>query len=98
MPDNCTADDACDFCIKIISETFDYAAAYKPNSAFFEYFGSKGFEALQKVIEAIPTDIPIILDSKRGDIDTTAQVCRIVFPNFEIFVFFNWLGLCLFFI
>lgn len=40
---------------------------------FFEFFGSEGFEALKKVIKAIPNDIPIVLDSKRGDIDTTAQ-------------------------
>ena len=51
-----------------------YAAAFKPNSAFFEIFGAEGFSALKKVIDAIPADIPIILDCKRGDIDTTAEV------------------------
>jgi len=68
-----TPEAALSFCINIINETHPYAAAFKPNSAFFEAFGSSGFEALTKVINAIPKDIPIILDCKRGDIDTTAQ-------------------------
>ena len=61
------------FCMDIIHETSEYAAAYKPNSAFFEAFGSEGLEVLKKVIKSIPESIPVILDNKRGDIDTTAQ-------------------------
>jgi orotidine 5'-phosphate decarboxylase subfamily 2 len=78
-----TADEAASFCIKIIEQTHPYAAAYKPNSAFFEAFGAKGFEALLKVIKAIPADIPVILDNKRGDIDTTAQAYAS--SSFDIF-------------
>lgn len=65
---------ALQFCINIIEKTHKYAAAFKPNSAFFEAFGEAGFAALKKVIARIPSDIPIILDCKRGDIDTTAMV------------------------
>ena len=68
-----TADAAQQFCTQIIQQTHPYAAAYKPNSAFFEAFGPAGFEALKNVLAAIPEDIPVILDNKRGDIDTTAQ-------------------------
>jgi len=57
------------FCIKIIEETHEFAAAFKPNIAFFEALGAEGFLALQEVIAAIPKDIPVILDCKRGDID-----------------------------
>jgi orotidine-5'-phosphate decarboxylase len=46
-----TADEAVSFCIKIIEETHQYAAAFKPNSAFFEAFGAKGFDALVKVMK-----------------------------------------------
>ena len=46
-----TADEAAAFCIRIIEATHPYAAAYKPNSAFFEAFGAKGFEALIKVMK-----------------------------------------------
>jgi len=63
---------ALSFCLKIISETNIYAAAYKPNIAFFEALGHEGGEVLCQVIAAVPSDIPIILDCKRGDIDTTA--------------------------
>ena len=37
------------FCIDIIAATFEYAAAYKPNAAFFEVFGGPGVEALKRV-------------------------------------------------
>lgn len=63
--------------MNIIKNTLEYAAAYKPNIAFFERFGSQGYEILIKVLSFIPTDIPIILDCKRGDIDSTAQVTYI---------------------
>jgi orotidine 5'-phosphate decarboxylase subfamily 2 len=61
-----------EFCFKIIHETSQYAAAFKPNIAFFECFGAEGFTVLKEVLEAIPKEIPIILDCKRGDIDSTA--------------------------
>ena len=57
----------------IILSTSSYAAAYKPNIAFFEAFGGPGLQLLVKIIETIPKDIPVILDNKRGDIDTTAE-------------------------
>jgi uridine monophosphate synthetase len=49
-----------------------FAAAYKPNGAFFESLGVGGLETLRRVIEAIPDDIPVLLDVKRGDIGSTA--------------------------
>ena len=68
-----TADGMRDFCLQIIEATQDFAAAFKPNSAFFEVFGAAGIQALQEVIAAIPKDIPVILDAKRGDIGSTAH-------------------------
>jgi uridine monophosphate synthetase len=62
-----------DFCLKIIEQTSKVAAAFKPNSAFFEALGPEGFYALQDVIAAVPDDIPVILDAKRGDIASSAQ-------------------------
>ena len=58
----------------IIDATADLVCAYKPNSAFYEALGDKGIKALQKTIEYIHhryTCIPVILDAKRGDIDST---------------------------
>jgi uridine monophosphate synthetase len=61
-----------DFCLKIIDATKDLAIAYKPNIAFFEVFDADGMVALKQVIAAIPEEIPVILDAKRGDISSTA--------------------------
>ena len=49
-----------------------HAAAIKPNLAFFEAFGSAGLAALERIRAAIPTDVPVLLDAKRGDIGSTA--------------------------
>jgi uridine monophosphate synthetase len=62
-----------DFCLRLIEATADVAAAYKPNAAFFEAFGSAGMQVLQDVIASVPDGIPVILDAKRGDIASTAQ-------------------------
>lgn len=72
-PRSATAAEAKKECIHIINETHEYAAAYKPNAAFFEVFGDEGWSALRDVIKAVPAGIPVILDAKRGDIAATAQ-------------------------
>jgi len=65
-------DAAYTFCKTIIDATSPHAAAFKPNAAFFESLGPRGLETLQRVIKLIPSDIPILLDNKRGDIGSTA--------------------------
>lgn len=67
------AKSARDFCLRLIDATADLAAAFKPNAAFFEVFGPQGIQALMDVIQAVPQEIPVILDAKRGDIASTAQ-------------------------
>jgi orotidine-5'-phosphate decarboxylase len=57
----------------IIEATSDFAAAYKPNWAFYEAMGLEGLRALEKTIAAVPEHIPVIADAKRGDIGNTAQ-------------------------
>ena len=64
---------ALDFCIRLVDSTFDIALAYKPNSAFFEFYGSEGYAVLHELIEYIPEGIPIVLDAKRGDIASSAK-------------------------
>ena len=60
------------FCHEIIEATAPYVCAFKPNLAFFEVLGPRGMDVFQKVIEAIPDYIPIIVDAKRGDIGNSA--------------------------
>lgn len=75
-----TAAAARDFCLNLIKQTARYAAAFKPNAAFFEVFGADGWNALKEVVSAIQEEsnrlgslIPVILDAKRGDIASTAE-------------------------
>jgi len=56
----------------LVEAAAPYAAAVKPNVAFFEAFGSAGVAALERVRAAIPAGIPVVADVKRGDIGTTA--------------------------
>jgi uridine monophosphate synthetase len=59
----------------IIDATHDLVCAYKPNFAFYEAQGLEGLAALKRTIEYIHemTDVPVILDAKRGDIGSTAE-------------------------
>ncbi len=59
---------------QIIDATHEYCVAYKPNLAFYEALGPKGWESLQKTIEYIPKDLFTIADAKRGDIGNTASL------------------------
>ena len=75
---------AANFCVNIINYTNNVAAAYKPNIAFFEALGPEGITALIEVIAAVPEDIPVILDAKRGDISSTAQAyAQAVFQTYK---------------
>jgi orotidine-5'-phosphate decarboxylase len=50
----------------IIEATSDYCIAYKPNLAFYEAMGSKGWDSLEKTLNQIPPEIFTIADAKRG--------------------------------
>lgn len=57
---------------RIIDATAPFAVAFKPNTAFYEAQGVKGWESLEKTIRYIPKDCLIIADAKRGDIGNTS--------------------------
>jgi len=87
-----SAASALDFCLNLVKQTAPYAAAFKPNAAFFEVFGAAGWTALKQVIAAINDEshrlgsrIPIILDAKRGDIASTAEAyAKSAFENLGV--------------
>ena len=75
-----TAESARTFCLRIVKATASYAAAFKPNAAFFELYGPEGWTVLKDVItdvkeqsDRLGSMIPVILDAKRGDIASTAE-------------------------
>lgn len=67
-----TEDPIFEFNKQIIDATKDFCVAYKPNIAFYEMLGTKGWDSLQKTIDYIPNDIFTIADAKRGDIGNTS--------------------------
>ena len=72
----------------IIDATAPYCVAYKPNLAFYECFGVKGWMAFEKTVEYIKTNYPdqfIIADAKRGDIgNTSAMYARCFFEEGKV--------------
>jgi orotidine-5'-phosphate decarboxylase len=64
-------DGAVDFCRRLIDATADVACAYKPNAAFWEQYGPRGWEALATIRTHVPRDIPVLLDCKRADVPNT---------------------------
>lgn len=57
----------------IIDATKDFCVCYKPNIAFYECLGPKGWESLKKTIDYIPDNCFVIADAKRGDIGNTSS-------------------------
>ena len=72
----------------IIDATAPYCIAYKPNLAFYESMGVKGWIAFEKTVEYIKKNYPdqfIIADAKRGDIgNTSAMYARTFFEELDI--------------
>lgn len=66
---------------QIIDATKDLCVAYKPNTAFYECYGKKGWETLTETWKYIPNDIFSIADAKRGDIGNTSAMYAETFFN-----------------
>jgi orotidine-5'-phosphate decarboxylase len=69
-----TGDPVFEFNKAVIDATQDLCVAYKPNLAFYESLGPKGWESLEKTLEYIPNNIFTIADAKRGDIGNTSKM------------------------
>jgi orotidine-5'-phosphate decarboxylase len=62
---------------RIIDATHKYTVAYKPNVAFYECYGSKGWLSLEATVNYIREQYPdifVIADAKRGDIGNTSKM------------------------
>lgn len=80
---------------QIIDATHEFCVAYKPNVAFYEATGARGWESLQKTIEYIPKDLFTIADAKRGDIgNTSSMYARAFFEqmNFDAITVAPYMG------
>lgn len=65
----------------VVDATKDYCVAYKPNIAFYECLGSKGWDALKQTMDYIPKTHFTIADAKRGDIGNTSTMYAKTFFN-----------------
>ncbi|WP_277479938.1 orotidine-5'-phosphate decarboxylase [Catalinimonas alkaloidigena] len=80
---------------QIIDATSELCVAYKPNLAFYESQGIKGWESLQKTMDYIPKEIFTIADAKRGDIgNTSGMYARAFFDemNFDAVTVAPYMG------
>ena len=72
----------------IIDATAPYCVAYKPNLAFYECFGVKGWMAFERTVKYLKENYPdqlIIADAKRGDIgNTSAMYARTFFEESQV--------------
>lgn len=83
-----TEDPIFEFNKAIIDATEPYAVAYKPNLAFYECFGAKGWVAFERTVNYIKEKYPdqfVIADAKRGDIgNTSAMYARSFFEESKV--------------
>lgn len=70
---------------QVVEETAPFAAAYKPNIAYFEAMGLGGMDLLAGLLKDMPKDIPVVLDVKRGDIgETQKYYARAYFEQLQV--------------
>jgi len=60
-------------CVAVIERTAEHACCFKPNAAFWEQYGPDGWKALIELRQHVPEGVPVLLDAKRGDIDSTMR-------------------------
>ncbi len=80
---------------QIIEATQDVCVAYKPNLAFYEIYGAKGWETLDKTMALIPDTNFKIADAKRGDIGNTSNMYAKAFlenMNFDAITIAPYMG------
>jgi len=89
------SDPVFEFNKQIIDATKDLCVAYKINTAFYEALGVKGWEALEKTVNYIPSTHFKIADAKRGDIgNTSSQYAKAFFEtmNFDTITVAPYMG------
>ena len=68
----------------VIKETSDLVCAYKPTLGFYQALGIKGIKLLESILAAIPDEIPIILDAKHGDLNTSTIFAKTIFEKWQV--------------
>jgi uridine monophosphate synthetase len=69
---------------RVIEQTSDRVCAYKPTLGFYQALGVAGLELLDLVLATIPPDLPVILDAKHGDLNTSTVFARTIFQQWGV--------------
>jgi orotidine-5'-phosphate decarboxylase len=84
-PDGTGIEAVPEFLDRVVGETWEYAAAFKPNMAYFEAMGIRGLEILEELLGKMPKEVPVILDAKRSDIgETQKYYAKSYFENWDV--------------
>jgi uridine monophosphate synthetase len=68
----------------IIAETHDHVCAYKPTLGFYQALGVEGIELLTEILPTIPKHIPIILDAKHSDLNSSSLFAETIFERWGV--------------
>ena len=69
------------WCKSVIEATADHVCAYKPSLGFYQAMGSAGVELLLEVRELLPPDLPLIVDIKHGDLNSSSAIAAYLFKT-----------------
>ncbi len=81
---NSNIDNLSDWLQYEINQTADLVCAYKPTFGFYKALGAPGMELLHNTLKAIPSNIPIILDAKHGDLNTSTIFAKTIFEEWQV--------------
>ena len=68
----------------VIKSTSDRVCAYKPTLGFYQALGIEGLQLLERILSAIPSAIPVILDAKHGDLNTSTVFAETIFDRWQV--------------
>jgi uridine monophosphate synthetase len=68
----------------VIGSTRDIVCAYKPTLGFYQALGIEGLQLLEQILAAIPSSIPIILDAKHSDLNTSTVFAKTIFEKWQV--------------
>jgi len=69
------------WCKSVIEATADHVCAYKPSLGFYQAMGSAGVELMLEVRELLPDDLPLIIDLKHGDLNSSSAMAAYLFKT-----------------
>ena len=65
----------------VIEATAPHVCAYKPSLGFYQALGPVGLELLLEVRDLVPRDLPLIIDSKHGDLNSSSALAHYLFKE-----------------